>query len=340
METIVYSGQKKLVVIVIMPGVQLLDAVGPSDVFSYTSHLVMSKLAFDSGYEVIMASATKSRQITANSGVSITCAITVAEIRSPIDTLIITGGYALTTLAQIPMHFFNWLNNVYPTVRRVASVCTGAFALAEAGILDNKSATTHWDYCPKLREEYPAVKVSDNPFFIRDGKVYTSGGVSSGMDLALALVEEDFGRDIALQVARKLVLQLKRPGNQSQFSTLLPDFQLKSKLIRDLRQWLLENIHNKDINVGQMAEKVNMSPRNFARVFIKDANLTPAKFLEKLRVEMARKYLEDTHLSMEQIAEKCGLAGMGALRRLFLRHLEISPNAYRSGFKTTQEEVK
>jgi transcriptional regulator GlxA family with amidase domain len=327
--------QKKLVVIVVMPDVQLMHAAGPSDVFSYTSNLLKGTLGYETGaYEVVLASAINELHIVSNSGMPVSCAVSVTDLSSKIETLIIAGASSAAAMESLPPAFYNWLTAIFPYVRRVVSICTGAFVLAKAGILDHKTATTHYEFCPQLKSSYPHIKVDTNPFFIRDGKVYTSGGVSSGINLSLALIEEDFGRDIALKVARKLVLELKRPGNQAQFGTFLPAFELKSALIKKLRPWLMEHIAS-EIKVELMAEQVNMSPRNFARVFLNDTGLTPAKFIEKLRIEAARKYLEDTSLSIEQIAVKCGLGSMISMRRIFMRHLEISPSYYRGSFKTS-----
>ena len=324
------SAAKKTVVIVATPGILLLDIAGPADVFSIASKEIASQ---EKGYEIILASVTKNKHIATKSGIRIACDICVTDINFPIDTLLI-AGVSLGSLDKIPASFFTWLTAHYPGIRRMGSVCVGAFVLAKAGLLHNKRATTHWEHCTRLQAAYPSVIVDSTPFFVRDGNIYTSGGVTSSMDLSLALVEEDFGREVALQVSRQLVLHLRRAGNQSQFSNLLPSFELKSPLIRSIREWLLKNL-DREIRVEYMADHVNMSPRNFARVFLKETQLTPAKFVEKLRVEVARQYLEDTNLSAEQIAEKCGLGNLVSMRRVFIRHLQISPSFYRHAFRTT-----
>jgi transcriptional regulator GlxA family with amidase domain len=335
METAVTAPQKKVIVIVIPPDVQLMHAAGPCDVFTYTSKILTGKPGFESGaYDVILAATSGNLQVISNSGMPLTCTMSIADIGSRIDTIIIAGASSVDAMEQITPEFYTWLIAVYPYVQRVVAICTGAFVLAKAGLLDQKNATTHYEFCSLLKRNYPAIKVDTNPFFIKDGKVYTSGGVSSGINLSLALIEEDHGRDVALKVARKLVLELKRPGNQAQFSNFLPAYELKSTLIKSLRPWLMKNIAL-EIKVEQMAEQVNMSPRNFARVFLNDVGITPAKFIEKLRVEAARKYLEDTDMSIEQIAEICGLGSMVSMRRVFLRHLEISPSYYRNSFQTS-----
>jgi transcriptional regulator GlxA family with amidase domain len=327
--------KRKLVVIVAPPDVQLMHAAGPCDVFSYTSNLLRQQPGYEDGaYEVLLASVNTDLNVVSNSGMAIRCNLPVQEIHSPIDTLIIAGAASVAGMENLGTEFYTWLNAIYPYVRRVAAICTGAFVLAKAGLLNEKAATTHYEFCPALKAGYPKVRVETNPFFVNDGKVYTSGGVSSGINMSLSFIEQDFGRETALKVARKLVLELKRPGNQAQFSSFLPALELKSALIKTLRPWLMQRI-SQPVKVEDLAQQVNMSPRNFARVFLNDTGLTPAKFMEKLRVESARRYLEDSDLSLEHIAELCGLGGMVSMRRVFLRHLEISPSYYRNSFKTS-----
>jgi transcriptional regulator GlxA family with amidase domain len=328
---------KKLVVIVPMPGIFLLDLAGPSDVFTMADRaLGENPGAGVSGYELLLASPVATKTIVTGSGIGIECPVLVSEINRPIDTLIVAGFSRLQMQSGHP--FFLWLKNIYPTVRRICSVCIGTYALAEAGILDGKQATTHWELSQEFQLRYPAVKVDSNPFYTRDCNVYTSGGVASGIDLALALVEEDYVRDIALHTARKLVLHLKRPGYQSQFSTLLQMHSLENSIAGKLHPWLLRHMAE-ELGVEHLAEHSNMSVRNFTRVFLKETGLTPAKFVEKLRVETARKYLEDSDLTMDEIAEKCGLGGMVSMRRTFIRHMMVSPSDYRRSFRTSLHNI-
>ncbi|MBA4167918.1 MAG: helix-turn-helix domain-containing protein [Chitinophagaceae bacterium] len=325
---------RKTVVIVAMPGSRLLDIAGPGDVFSMASAILNNMTGMDAGgYKIVVASAVKAKHIVTASGMKISCDIRLTDIDFPVDTLLIGGAY-FEMPDKISSVFYSWLRANNSIIRRMGSVCVGAFILAKAGLLDHKRATTHWEYCTQLQADYPLVKVDSSQFFVKDGKMYTSGGITSGMDLALALVEEDLGRAIALQVARKLVLPLRRAGNQLQFGNLLLPYELKSPLVRAIRQWVLVNL-DKAIRVEQMAAEENMSPRNFARVFLKETGLTPAKFVEKIRIEVARQHLEDSTLSMEQIAERCGLGNPVSMRRVFLRHLQISPGFYRNAFWTS-----
>jgi transcriptional regulator GlxA family with amidase domain len=328
---------KKLIVIVPMPGTYLLDFAGPCDVFS-AADKIRSEFAGEQadGYEVLLASPLNSRKVISKGGMEFSCAVKVADIDRPIDTLII-AGFSMPQL-EPRHHFLLWLQDTYPSVRRICSICVGTYALAEAGILDGKQATTHWERSQDFQQKYPAVKVDTDPFYTRDGNVYTSGGVASGIDLSLALVEEDYGRDLALRTARKLVLYLKRTGYQSQFSTLLEIHRLENSIAGRLHPWMIRHLQE-DLTVEQLAEHSNMSLRNFNRVFLKETGMTPAKFVEKLRVEVARKYLEDSDLSMDQIAEKCGLGGLVSMRRTFMRHMMVSPSDYRRSFRTSLQNV-
>ncbi|WP_212006533.1 GlxA family transcriptional regulator [Chitinophaga sp. HK235] len=327
------SHAKKLIVIVPMEGTSLLDVAGPCDVFSQASKILQSDpLREDEGYEILLASPADSGHLKTGSGVELVCPVAATDLDRPIDTLLI-AGLGKEFLENRHHDFYEWLHKIYPSLRRIGSVCIGAYALARAGILNGRRATTHWQYSQDFQEQHPAVKVDTNPFYTRDGNVYTSGGLASGIDLALALLEEDYGREMAAQVAKKMVIYLKRPGYQSQFGELLDNHQLANTMAGRLRPWMLQEL-NKDLSVERLAEHMNMSPRNFARVFLRESGLTPAKYVEKLRVETARKYLEESDFSMEQIAEKCGLGGMVSMRRVFLRHLSVSPSDYRRTFRT------
>jgi transcriptional regulator GlxA family with amidase domain len=329
--------EQKLIVVVPMPDIFLLDIAGPCDVFMAANRVLNEHPGMGGGgYALLPASPVGTKKVTTKSGVDIGCPVLVSEIEGAIDTLIVAGFSRMQCQSGHP--FFTWLATIYPTVRRICSVCVGTYALAEAGILDGRSATTHWEFSQEFQHRYPAVKVDTNPFYTRDGNVYTSGGVSSGIDLALALVEEDYGRDVALNAARKLVLPLRRPGFQSQFSTLLQVHSLENSIAGKLHPWLIRHLPG-ELSVEHLAEHSNMSVRNFTRVFQKETGLTPAKFVEKLRVEVARKYLEDSDLPMDQIAGKCGLGGLVSMRRTFMRHMDISPSDYRRSFRTSLHSI-
>jgi transcriptional regulator GlxA family with amidase domain len=217
------------------------------------------------------------------------------------------------------------------SARRVCAVCTGAFLLAEAGLLDGRRAVTHWGSCDALQQPYPRITVERDPIFLRDGKVWTSAGVTAGIDLALALVEEDLGRAMALRVARHLVVFLKRPGGQSQFSAMLESQAQGDGAFGDLHDWMARRLAD-DLGVDALAARAGMSPRNFARVYAKRMGTTPAKAVERLRVDAARRALEETDASIESIADRCGFGDEERMRRSFLRSLGVPPRHYRARF--------
>jgi transcriptional regulator GlxA family with amidase domain len=226
-----------------------------------------------------------------------------------------------------------WIERALPDARRIASVCLGAFALAWAGALDGKRAATHWRYCPRLQDSFPNVKVEPDAIFVRDGRVWSSAGVSAGIDLALAMIEEDFGHTIALDIARRLVVFLKRPGGQSQFSTVLAaqasDVEGRFSA---LHAWIIENIAS-DLRVETLAAKAGMSPRTFARTYVSRTGMTPAHGVEALRVETARLLLESRQIdNVVEVAKRAGFGDDERMRRAFLKHLGVSPSEYRRRF--------
>src|SRR5438128_12513261 len=249
-----------------------------------------------------------------------------------IDTPLVAGGSAVEQ-DEINSDVVRWLKKSAGRIRRIGSVCTGAMLLAQAGLLDGRRATTHWNWCHVLIKRAPRTDVDPNPIFVRDENIYTSAGVTAGMDLALALVEEDHGSALALQVARNLVLYLRRPGGQSQFSAALSLQLTDRKPLLELESWVLDNLH-KPLTVSVLAERIAMSPRNFARVFTKEMKTTPAKFVERLRVEAARRRLEESRNSLETIAGECGFGNVNSMRNVFQRALRIAPGQYRRHFRS------
>jgi transcriptional regulator GlxA family with amidase domain len=244
-----------------------------------------------------------------------------------IDTILVVGGVNIWTGESNPQ-LLRWLREQSRKVRRLGSVCTGAFVLAQAGLLDGRRATTHWCFTQKLKEEYPRVNVDPEPIFVRDGKVVTAAGVTSGIDLCLSLVEEDLGLDIALRVARALVLFVRRSGGEKQFSTALA-FQSSSRIpLRELPIWIVENLA-KPLGVDQLAARLGMSVRNFSRTFAREFGSTPAKFVARLRVETAKRLLEDSEKSMEQVAVECGFGSVDSMQRNFREQTDRSPRAFR-----------
>jgi len=314
------------IVIVAFPDIQTLDVVGPAEVF-WTA----DRLANGGEYSVEVV-ASSADAVTTGSGLRLLPHRGLSAVRGPVDTLLVAGGTGVVH-AQQDEQLVRWIRSAAPRARRVASVCTGAFLLADAGLLDGRRATTHWSACDELRRRYPAVEVEDAPIFVRDGNVYTSGGVTAGIDLSLALVEEDLGAAVARDVARWLVLFLRRPGNQAQFSAG-PAWQAAERApLRELQSWIGENL-TADLSVAALAARAYMSPRNFARAFRREVGVTPAAYVESVRLDRARAELESGRASVEAVAAACGFGTVETMRRAFQRRFDVNPAAYRSRFRT------
>jgi transcriptional regulator GlxA family with amidase domain len=319
------------IVFVAGPGTEILDLVGPLQVFVRASDMFCRENPGTRPiYSVEVVSISSQRSLMANCGLRFSADKTFREVRGKIDTLLVAGGDAIEQ-NEINLEAVRWLKKIARRSRRVGSVCTGAMFLARAGLLDGRRATTHWNWCQTLIKRAPRADVDPDPIFVRDENVYTSAGVTAGMDLALALVEEDYGSKLALQVARNLVLYLRRPGGQSQFSAALSLQATDRKPLRELEAWVLDNL-SKPLTVAALARHVAMSPRNFARVFTQEMKTTPAKFVERLRVEVARRRLEESPHSMETIASECGFGNVNSMRNVFQRALKIPPGQYRRHF--------
>jgi transcriptional regulator GlxA family with amidase domain len=317
------------------PGTEILDLVGPLQVFARASEIFARQNPNVSPiYSVEIVTASPRRSFVANCGVRLIAHKTFRELRGNIDTLLVAGGVAIEN-DEVSEEVIRWLKTLAGRSRRIGSVCTGAMLLARAGLLDGRRATTHWNWCEILIRRAPRAHIDPDPIFVRDKNVYTSAGVTAGMDLALALVEEDHGSRLALQVARNLVLYLRRPGGQSQFSAALSLQLTDRKPLLELESWVLDNL-NKPLTVPVLAQRVAMSPRNFARVFTKEIKTTPAKFVERLRVETARRRLEESQNSMESIASECGFGNVNSMRNVFQRALKIAPGQYRHHFRSTR----
>jgi transcriptional regulator GlxA family with amidase domain len=313
----------RLVVLLAVPPALELDIVGPQSVFE-AANSMPERSAPATRIELVTTGAE--RTIEGQFGISLVAHRHYSEINEPIDTLLVVGGDG----ARIPIdeEVLVWLRDTATRVRRLGSVCTGAFLLAAAGLLNGRRATTHWMYAQELADRYPKVTVDPNPVWVQDGNVYTSAGVTAGMDLALAMVEEDHGTELALQVARSLVLFLRRPGGQAQFSVSLSGQATERKSLLELQVWMAENL-NGDLSVESLAARSAMSPRNFARVFVREVGITPARYVSKLRLEAARRQLERTEKNLEAIAAGCGFGSAEIMRRAFLRSFNITPVRYR-----------
>jgi transcriptional regulator GlxA family with amidase domain len=325
------SARTRRIVFLAAPETEVLDLVGPLQVFARAAEKFKTRRPdTPSIYSVEIVSTTSQKSVLTNCGVRIMAHRTFRELRGNIDTVLVAGANAIER-DQIPRDVVRQLRKIARRVRRVGSVCTGAMLLARAGLLDGRHATTHWAWCDLLTKRCPHAEVDPNPIFVRDGNIYTSAGVTAGMDLALALVEEDHGSALALEVARNLVLYLRRPGGQAQFSAALSLQMTDRKPLRDLEAWVLDNLA-KPLDVPTLAQRVGMSTRTFARVFSKEMETTPGKFVERLRLEAARRRLEESENSMETIAEECGFGNVNSMRNVFQRTLKVAPGQYRRHF--------
>lgn len=319
----------------VFPGVQPLDALGPCEVFAGAT-IVAPSLGRASGYQVELIS-NGGQPVFAESGAGL-CTGELPEGGERIDTLLLAGG-AGTKAASRDRVLVEWIRRVAPTCRRVATVCSGAFLGAEAGLLDGRRVTTHWARAGELAEEYPNVTVDADPIYLRDGKIWSSAGVTAGIDLALAMVQEDLGHDVAQRVARHLVMFLHRPGGQTQFSSPLWVPRAARSTVRAV-QSRVEAAPAEDHSVAAMASAAAMSVRHFTRVFSAEVGETPARFVERVRVEAARRELETTTDTLDVIAARCGLGSAEALRRVLQRHLGVAPDAYRRRFKIMSIEKR
>ena len=325
------------IVFVAGPGTEILDLAGPLQVFARASDIYRRNNSGAPIYSIEVVSISPVRSLTANCGLRFHADKTFRQLRGKIDTLLVAGGDAIEQ-NKINPEGVRWLKQIAKRARRVGSVCTGAMLLARAGLLDGRRVTTHWNWCETLVRRAPRADVDPDPIFVRDENIYTSAGVTTGMDLALALVEEDYGSRLALETARNLVLYLRRPGGQSQFSAALSLQATDRKPLRELEAWVLEHLDT-PLTVPDLAQHLAMSPRNFARVFTREMKTTPAKFVERLRVEAARRRLEESQNSMETIANECGFGSVNSMRNVFQRTLKISPGQYRRHFRHAKHSM-
>ena len=321
------------IAILLYPEVQSLDVTGPLEVFAGADTALAARRRRGQGppvpgYEVFTVGrrgATRS-----SSGLTIVPERELADVPPALDTLIVPGGGGHRRAEQ-DEQLLEWIARTSATARRTVSVCTGAFLLARAGLLEGRRATTHWASAERLAAAHPGVEVDPDPIYIRDGAVWTSAGVTAGMDLALALVEEDHDRELALTIARHLVLFLRRPGSQSQFSATLVSQQPEREPLREIQRSVLEE-PAAEHTVEAMAGRAHMSPRHFARAFRAETGITPARYVERVRLEAARRLLEDTSLAISAVAAGAGFPSAEAMRRAFVRSLGVSPAEYRRRF--------
>ncbi len=318
------------IAIVAYPGVQLLDVVGPLEVFAIADRLAQNR----SGACVYTTEVVTSTgdAFESSGGLAVMPARSLSSVRGNIDTIVVAGGNG-TPAAMVDAALLEWLRNRDLSTRRVASVCSGSFILAAAGLLDGRRATTHWSECHQLARMFPLLRVESDPIYVRDGKYSTSAGITAGMDLALALVEDDLGPEAALEVARWMVMFVQRPGGQSQFSAQLALQPSANEPIRELQRHIAEH-PEADLCVAVLATRCEMSERNFARVFAREVGTTPADYVERCRVEVARRLLEQSTLAIDLVATAAGFGSAETLRRGFHRQLGVAPSDYRSRFRS------
>lgn len=303
--------------------VQVLDVTGPLEVFSSAP-----------GYTVELGSSDGSSVLETHRGIALTGAKPLAEITGPIDTLVIAGGPGAES-GVYDKRFLASITDAASRSRRVATICTGAFTLAATGLLDGRQAVTHWNFCDRLTREFPAVQVKPDPIFLQHGSIYTSAGITAGMDLSLALVEEDCGHATALEIARHLVMFLVRPGGQSQYSHMLSRQAVTSQPLRELQVWMLEHLRD-DLTVERLAERIGMSARHFTRVCLRETRMNPGQFVDRMRVEAAQQQIDSSSLGLKEIADACGFATADTMRRTFLRVIGISPSVYANRFNRSR----
>ncbi|MER6304283.1 helix-turn-helix domain-containing protein [Kitasatospora sp. NPDC001539] len=318
------------VVIAAFPGIELLDVTGPAEVFSVASRVAGADRP---GYLVQIATADGGPVVT-SSGVRLMADLTLDDVAGPVDTLLVSGAIEIVGDAVEPVidqEVTRWLRRAAPLARRIGSVCAGAHLLAAAGLLDGRPATTHWLTAARLAAEHPGVRVDPDPIFVRDGQVWTCAGVTSGMDMALAMVAEDHGQDLALATARMMVMYVKRSGGQSQFSVPLSVQSSEDDRIDELRRWIAEHLTD-DLSLEALAARAHLSARHLARLFQRRTSTTPAAYVEAARLEAARRLLQDGSRSLPEVAAASGLGSVETLHRVFRRRLGTTPAEYRRRF--------
>ncbi|WP_228808050.1 GlxA family transcriptional regulator [Nocardia otitidiscaviarum] len=318
------AGHMRVVLFVVFDGFQLLDLAGPADVFSSAA-----LMGARPGYRVEIA-AVRSGPVRSASGVEVTAAHALDTWSEPVDTVLVVGGLSAWNASR-DAELIAGIRRVANSAERVGSVCSGAFLLARSGLLDGRKATTHWAGGEMLAREFPAVCTEPDRIYVRDGPVWTSAGVTAGIDLALAIVGADHGPELSREVARWLVVYLHRPGGQSQFSAPIAAGPCRRRSLRELQVWVEENL-TADLSLATLAQRAGMSTRHFSRVFADEIGTTPARYVERVRIGAARRLLETTDQPLSRVAAAVGLGSPETLYRIFHRHLGIPPGEYRARF--------
>jgi transcriptional regulator GlxA family with amidase domain len=318
------DGGPRRIAMLIYPGVAPLDVAGPLQVFGFSNFLTKQPL-----YE-IMTVAPTAEPVPTGLGFAFIPACAMAALPLPIDTLLVSGGGPPGTVKDPAI--LEWLAQTAPKARRFGSICTGVFILGDAGLIDGKRVTTHWALGGELASLHPTARVEVDAIFVRDGKLCSSAGITAGIDLALALLEEDHGRELALKVARYLVLFLKRSGGQAQFSTQLQAQFSSIPAIQEVQLWSLDHLAD-DLHVSALARRAAMSERSFIRAFRDDTGRTPGEFVMSARLQAACRLLAESEFTLKEVAQRCGLGTAATMRRLFMDRLGVSPAHYRDKFR-------
>jgi len=322
--------------LVVYPGFKALEAIGTMSVFEY-ANVHLQQQGRPRGYDITLCSCSVG-PVPSDMLMTLQATKSLDETNVP-DIAIVVGARDIDTALKSNPALVGWARSVAPRIKRLVGLCSGSFFLAAAGLLQGKEAATHWSVAGMLQARYPDVVVNADAIYVSADSVWTSAGVTACIDLALALVEEDHGRALALEVARDLVVYLKRPGGQSQFSVHLASQTTTHPGIRGVQDWVLANLQE-DLSVRDLARKAAMSERNFRRVFAKEVGAGPIQFLETARLEAARRLLEDGNLPLKSVARRVGLGSDQSLRKLFLKHLGVGPNEYRARFGGSRREVR
>lgn len=310
---------------VLFPRFQLLDIAGPADAFGEVRVLSHGECEYE-----LMTIGTTRGTVTSSSGVTVTPDRTIFDPCPPLDTVILPGGLGIFDAAE-DSTLTDWLVRQASLARRMGSICNGVFALGSAGLIDHKTVTTHWMDAANLAQKFPRATVEPDRIYVKDGRLYSTAGVTAGIDLALTLIEEDFGRQMALDVAKYLIVYLRRAGGQSQFSPLLATQAGASSQVEELQSFMVDNLKTPH-TLESLAQRLHMSPRNLSRIFRKECGVTPMEFLTDARIDAARRLLENTEMAMKEVAFECGFDSADALRRVFSQRLRITPVEYRQRF--------
>lgn len=329
LKNIVDRNGRKRVVLIAIPQALPMELAGPIQVFQYANFFLELSGRSDLGYDIEVVT-TKSGTVFEVNGLQMNVHKAYIDVQGDVDTIIFQPmdfhGKCLND-----ENFLSWVKKISSKTRRMVSICTGLYILASAGIMDGRCATTHWSACEDFKKRFPKVKLDPDPIYTKDGNIYTSAGASSGLDLMLALIEEDFGSELALSVAQDMVVFLRRPASQSQFSVYMTNQYPDDPKMQKIQGYIMENL-SADLTIETLSELISMSPRNFTRVFTNQTGISPGKFIEKARLEYARHCLEQSNLNISQIATQSGYSSRDGMRLSFNRHLRITPNEYRRRF--------